>query len=383
MECKASEFQLDPSVTFLNAAYMSPLMRRVEEAGMAGLRLKRNPHQIGNEQFFEDVRRVKQQFAALIDAPDPGRVALVPSVSYGLGSVAQNLNMKAGDEIVVAGEQFPSNVYPWMRVANESGGQLRMVKPPPAHRERGKQWNERILEAINPKTRLVAIGHVHWADGTRFALSDIRARTRDVDALLVIDGSQSIGALPFSVRELQPDAVVTAAYKWLLGPYGIGLGWYSAAFDDGKPMEENWMNRQGSEQFQNLVNYTGTYQHGAQRYEVGERSNFILLPMLREALTVLNEWGVDSIQSYCRDLLPDFIHRIKEHGWIIEDEAWRPAHLFGIRPPDGEIPQSLKERINKAQISVSYRGDAIRVSPSVYNREDELITLAAVLLNGQ
>jgi selenocysteine lyase/cysteine desulfurase len=107
--------------------------------------------------------------------------------------------------------------------------------------QRGSVWNEKILSAIDNNTRAVALGNVHWADGTLFQLEEIRKRTRDVGALLIVDGTQSVGVMPFDVKKIQPDALVCAGYKWLLGPYSIGLAYYSEYFDEGTPIEESWL----------------------------------------------------------------------------------------------------------------------------------------------
>src|SRR5690606_28089578 len=143
--------------------------------------------------------------AKLINAPDPKRIVIIPSVSYGMANVVRNLDIKKGQHIIVATEQFPSNVYPWQRLCEDAGAQIISVAPPDNYSNRGKRWNEKILESINANTKAVAIGHVHWADGTRFDLEAIRKRTREVGALLVIDGTQSVGALPFDVQHIQPD----------------------------------------------------------------------------------------------------------------------------------------------------------------------------------
>ena len=115
---------------------------------------------------------------------------------------------------------------------------------------------------------------MHWTDGTRFDLAAIGARAREVGAALVVDGTQSVGALPFDVQQLRPDALVCATYKWLMGPYSLGFAYLGPRFDDGEPLEETWIGRRGSENFKELVDYQDDYQPGALRYDVGERSNF-------------------------------------------------------------------------------------------------------------
>jgi selenocysteine lyase/cysteine desulfurase len=376
--CKRSKFTLPPGLTYLNCAYMSPLPKNVEKVGTNNLRNKRNPTKISPEDFFTDSNLLREEYARLINVSNPKRIVIIPSVSYGLATVARNLKLESGNKIIVAAEQFPSNYYPWQRLCQEAGAEVKMIEPPADLLGRGEKWNEKILDAIDADTRAVAIGNVHWADGTLFQLEAIRKRTREVGALLVIDGTQSVGAMPFDVQKIQPDALICAGYKWLLGPYSIGLAYYGEYFDSGKPIEENWINRLNSENFDQLVNYQTAYQADSLRYEVGEHSNFILVPMLLKAIQQLNRWGIENIQSYCKHITKDSIDFLQAKGYWIENENFRSKHLFGIRMPGKDL-QKVKDTLYKNKIYVSLRGDAIRVAPNVYNDEKDMNRFVRVL----
>lgn len=370
---------MSTKVTYLNCAYMSPLLKAVEKQGIAGILKKRNPTSVSPQDFFTDTEKLRKEFAKLIQA-EASRIVIIPSVSYGMANVMNNLKVSASDNIIVASEQFPSNYYPWQRLQTDTGVQIKIISAPETKTNLGKQWNERLLEAIDTNTKLVALGHVHWADGTKFNLKEIRKLTREVGARLVIDGTQSIGALPFSVKEIQPDALICAGYKWLMGPYAIGLAYYGESFDNGKPVEENWINRLNSENFAALVNYQPEYQPGALRYEVGEHSNFILVPMMLEALKQINQWKPQAIQEYCKSITQKPVALLREAGFWIEEENARGYHLFGIRLPEGADLETIKKRIVKNKISVSFRGNAIRVSPHLYNTEADMMKLVRALI---
>ena len=380
MNCQKHLFNLDPEVCYLNCAYMSPLMKSVEEAGVKGILRKQQPNKVSAADFFTESDELRKEFSKLVNAKDPNSVVIIPSVSYGFATVAKNLQLKAGDEIVVAAEQFPSNIYPWRRAAQESGATIVTVSPPKVKENRGKSWNEHILEAINSKTKLVACGNIHWADGTLFNLKAIRAKTREVGAWLVVDGTQSIGAIPFDIQEIQPDALIAAGYKSLMGPYSIGMAYYGPVFNDGVPVEENWINRYESQDFANLVNYNDHYQPGALRYEIGEHSNFILVPMLLEAVKTLNSWGVENVKAYCDELVDDSIQKLRTAGYLIEELEYRASNLFGIRLGEGMEMGNIKSRLQEAHIFVSYRGDSIRVSPNVYNDAADMEKLVEALI---
>ena len=380
LTCQKDRFQLDSSVTYLNGAYMSPLLKSVEEAGIVGMRKKRTPSQLGHQEFFDEVDEVRRLFAQLINVTDEQRVAILPSVSYGMAVVAKNVSLSAGDNIVIVGEQFPSNVYAWQKLATQNRAEVKIVTAPETAENRGPQWNERLLDAIGERTRLVAVPHFHWSDGTRFDLMALREHTRAVGSWLVIDGTQSVGAAPFDAAAVQPDALVCGGYKTLMGPYGTALGYFSDAFDTGEPLEESWCNRHGSDDFANLVNYQDRYQPGALRYDVGERSNFINIPMLGQALCEISDWGVANVQAYCRSLVEPFVDALAGSGYQIEAADHRAHHLFGIRLPLHVNLISLQEALETAKISVSVRGNAVRVSPHVYNEPADLDKLSSCLL---
>lgn len=254
LACQRGEFSLPHDVHFLNCAYMGPLPLRAQEAGIAGIRRKAVPTGIATDDFFRDSDTARALFAAIIGAPDRTRIAIIPSVSYGVAAAARNLPCAAGQRVVLAAGQFPSNVYAWRRFAAEHRGTVHTVHAP-AGAQRGPAWTDAIVAAIDDTTAVVALPHVHWTDGTRFDLERIGAKAREHGAAVIIDGTQSIGAMAFDLDGIRPDAVFCAGYKWLLGPYGIGFGWFGPRFDNGVPLEETWLGRQGSHDFQRLADY--------------------------------------------------------------------------------------------------------------------------------
>ena len=376
LKCQREKFLLQSKYAYLNCAYMAPISKKVEKAGIKGIKRKRKPYQVGPEDFFKSADTCRQLFAELIDSSDTNRIAILPSVSYGIANVTHNLRGKRG-EIIVVDEQFPSNIYPWKAIESKDL-KVRFISKPEGT-EKGALWNESIVAAISDETVAVAIGNVHWADGTLFDLKRIREKTKDHQALLIIDGTQSVGALPISVQQLQPDALICAGYKWLFGPYSIALGYYGPAFDEGQPIEENWINRKGAENFGGLVNYEPAYQPQALRYEVGEHSNFILLPMMVEALKQLLKWSVPKVQEYCQHLTGYLINEIEPIGFRFDSPEFRVGHLIGLRPPQEMDVDKLQIAFKQKKISVSTRGNSIRVSPNVYNDERDIDRLIKTL----
>lgn len=377
--CQKQQFQLPDGTRYLNCAYMSPLSTRVVEAGRSGLVRKCAPMTIQPSDFFRGPDRVRELFARLVHAPDAGGIAVIPSVSYGFAIVARNTTVRPGQNVVVLEHQFPSNVYAWRRLCTASEARLRVIDVPPDETERGAALNEALLRAIDGDTALVAVPSVHWTDGTRLELESVGERARAVGAAFVIDGTQSVGAAPLHVPAVKPDALICAAYKWLLGPYSIGVAYFGPRYLDGFPLEETWMGRAGSEDFAGLVEYTDEYRAGAARFDVGEASNFVLTPMLEAALEQLLEWGVPNIQEYCDSLTAGPVERLAEAGFGAEAPPFRSSHLFGLRLPAGADPRRVQRMLASRHIFVSVRGSVVRVSPHVYNEASDLEALEEAL----
>ncbi|WP_235299426.1 aminotransferase class V-fold PLP-dependent enzyme [Portibacter marinus] len=372
LKCGRHLFSIEDHIHYLNNAYMSPNLKSVEVSGIVGVRAKSQPYRVISQDFFEPVDKLKQAFSNLINCTNHHHIAIVPSASYGLANVAANLTIGKKKKIIVPGEQFPSNYYVWERLAKENNLALEVISPPSYGDRRSSEWNEAILNAIDKDTLLVACGHVHWADGTLFNLQAFRSACDENDAYLIIDGSQSIGALAFDVQKIKPDALVTVGYKWLFGPYGIGFAYYNDKFLKGLPIEENWTIRKRSDDFKNLVNYNSEYRPGAARYSVGEHSNFILVPMMHTALTQLQVWTVEGLQAYSTNLIDDYLNAFKANGCFIEESSGRCNHILGVKLPDHFDMKKLSLALKERNVHISLRGKVIRLATSIYNSRSDL-----------
>ena len=372
-------FDIPQEITYLNIASQSPSFKAIYQAGLEGLKQKNLPYTIKISDYFEPVSELKKLFAQLVEVANYNRIVTIPSVSYGIATVANNIKLKPEDEILIIDEQFPSNVYSWQKLAKKYNATLKTVTTPKSKSNRAILWNEAILNAINSKTAVVAMGNIHWSNGTLFDLKSIREKTKSQNALLIIDGSQSVGALPFSVEELQPDALICAGYKWLFGPYGCAYAYYGTYFDNGSPLEESWMNRLHSENFTGLTNYEPQYKPLASRYSVGESGSFIYAKMQIAALKQVLEWTPKAIQNYCESISFEAVEKLEKLGCYIEDSNHRTHHLFGIELPNGLDLQALQKDLSNKNIYVSFRGNFIRISCHLFNTSEDFEPLIACL----
>lgn len=367
-------FQLPADIHYLNCAYMSPLLNSVEEAGIHAMQLKRNPIHISPKDFFTGAERLRENFGKLVNCAAK-QVAVIPSASYGLSTAVKNLPTNNGSMAILVADEFPSGYFSVEKWCRKNGKHLITVRPPKETESRGKIWNQAILDAIDSETSVVLMSSIHWADGTMYDLKAIGRKCNENDALFIVDGTQSVGALPIDVQEFQIDALVCAGYKWLMGPYSIGVAYFSEKFNGGEPLEESWMTRSNAQDFANLTKYVDDYSPGAGRYNVGEFSNFILVPMLNAAIEQIHDWGVENIQSYCDHLSRPLMQFFKQNGFWVEEDAFRAKHLFGVMLPQGTNREKLLQSLKEKQIYVSVRGEGIRVSLHLFNTAEDVKAL--------
>jgi selenocysteine lyase/cysteine desulfurase len=365
-------FEIPEDVAYLNCAYMSPQMRPAREAGERALERRAHPWQITPGNFFEEVEEARTLFARLIGGDADG-VAIVPSASYGIATAAANVHVEEGQSIVILEEQFPSNVYPWLELAKQRKASVVTVPRPEDH-----DWTAAVLDHIGQSTAVVAVPNCHWTDGSLLDLVRIGERVREVGAALVVDAIQSLGVYPLRIAEVKPDFLVAPAYKWLLGPYGVGFLYAGEEYRDGMPIEHNWINRAGSEDFAHLVKYRDDFQPGARRYDVGERSNFILLPMALAALRQILSWGVENISETLADLTGLVEEEAAKLGMEATPASIRAPHMLGLRI-GSRVPEDLATRLAGQGVYISVRGDSLRVSPHLYNTGEDVSRLFSAL----
>jgi len=365
-------FDLPADVAYLNIAYTAPLLHAAANAGRDAIQAKQHPWTISSTDFFSSVETVRSLFSEIVGC-DSDCVAIIPAVSYGIALAANNLPIKNGQSIVVLHDQFPSNVYSWRNAASQRNAVLKTV-PRPADND----WTPALMDSIEDDTAVVAVSNCHWTDGTLIDLEKIGEQCRSKGAALVLDGIQSLGALPFSIKRVQPDFLVAGAHKWLLGPYSFGFCYVDPKWHNGKALEENWMNRADSEDFSRLVDYRDSYQNGARRFDMGESSNFILSPIAAAALRQILDWGVENIAETLQAKTDAIADRAEEIGLVVAPKHARAPHLIGVLKPGGfrkELPNLLAQE----KIFVSVRGESIRIAPHLYTTEEDIERLFSAL----
>ena len=367
-------FDIPRTITYLNTASIGPRLKAVTEAGRNAIDRFASPWTITADDWFSGPETLRKGFAQFIGV-SVDAIALIPSASYGIAIAAKNIPLSANANIVVIEDQYPSNIYAWRRRAQESQATIRTVKRSSHH-----SLTQAILNLIDANTAVVAIPNCHWTDGELIDLMAVGEAARHVNAALVIDASQSLGALPIDFDAVQPDFVVSVGYKWLLGAYGLGYLYVHQKWSEmGIPLEESWLTRRGSEDFSKLVDYVDDYRTGARRFDFGEFPQFVSVPMSIAAIAQLNQWGASYIQT-------ELSHRTTQIRAICERlglgllPVERSAnHIVGLKLPPGKPPSTLSAALKAANIYVSVRGDTLRVAPHLHTDAEDLGRFGAAL----
>ncbi len=235
-----------------------------------------------------------------------------------------------------------------------------------------------MIDAIGPDTGIVAVPHCHWADGRVVDLEAVGEICRRTGAALVLDLTQSHGAMPIDFAAVRPDFAVAACYKWLMGPYGLAMLYVDSRHHQGEPIEHNWINRGGAEDFASLVDYRADYQPGARRFDMGEKSNPPLLMGASAALDFLLEFGVAAIGETLAGQTGAIAEAALPLGFVSAPAGIRAPHFLSLAFAPG-LPARLPEQLAQAQVHVSLRGSSLRVTPHLYNTGADHAALIATL----
>jgi len=368
-------FFLDEDMHYLNNAYKALMLRSNETVLQEAFETEKYPMKRTVNDFFGNIDLAHQLFGRLVNCP-ASQVALIPSTSYAFANALNNVSCKPGQHALTIEAEFPSDYFALNAWCEKNQAELRTIQ---SGEQSEKNWNERIIEAIDSQTAVVVMSAIHWMHGFVFDLEAIGRACKEVGAVFMVDGTQSVGARPMDVTTNHIDVLVCAGYKWLLGPYSLGCAYYSEQFDNGRPIENSWMNRKNARGFSDLTDYSHEYVEGAGRYNVGETSNFLLLPILINGLKQVLDWRVEEIMDYTSNLVAPFRGCFEAMGIPMVDEKYFAPHLFGLKVPHVNNVQALADDLKAENVIVSVRGTSLRVSVNVFNTAEDLEALIQVI----
>ena len=355
--------------TFLDHAAVSPLPRRVRQA-MARYVDHRGVTFGFKEEYESIAPRLRAAIARLIGAT-PEEIAFVQNTSLGLNIAAQSLPLKPGDNVIFCDMEFPSNVYPWMLLERQRGVEARCIP-----HDGGGLTLEALEKHADDRTRVVAVSSVEFLTGFRTDLEEMGAWCRERGIYFVVDGIQSVGAVPLDVRACYIDFLSCGGPKWLMGPIGIGFIYCRRELlEKITPPMAGCISVVGWEDWRD---YDLTFLPSAARFELGGY-NLVGMAGLLAAVELLLEVGVEAIHAHTLHLTDLLAADLQRRGYRVvsnREPARRSAILSFAVPGD---PHEAHARLQAAGVAVSLRERYIRVSPHGYNTEEEVARVGEVL----
>jgi selenocysteine lyase/cysteine desulfurase len=366
-------FDVPDDVAYFNCAYNSPQLNETSKRLLNGAKAKSHPWERTPDNFFDDAETIRRLAADMVGGDSEG-FAVIPAASYGLSTAARILEpgLTSGDKILVMAEEFPSNVLPWRRMAEESGAEIVTIATPA-----DGDWTQAILEAISDGVKVVAVSTCHWTNGAFIDLRRIAAASRDVGAAFVVDATQTLGAVPLSLSDIQPDFLIAAGYKWLLAPYGVSLMYVSERWRQARPLEETWMARDNASNFAALVNYSDVYMTGARRFDVGEKGT-ATLPGAIAAWEQILDWGIENISGSLAQINKTIADHLQHLGFQLPENAQRCNNMFGAILPE-KYQGNLVAELASRKIYISQRGNALRFAPHLHINDNDVNRLLEAL----
>lgn len=324
------------------------------------------------ENLISDTRK---RAAQLIHAK-PEEIALVGPTSLALSLIANGLNFRKHDNVLVYFDDYPSNVYPWMTLADR-GVEVRYLNI----RELGRLRVSDIMGQVDEQTKMVAIASCHFLTGWRVELEELGRQLRSKKILFCVDGIQTLGAFPTTVEYI--DFLAADAHKWLLGPCSAGIMYVRKELQDRlMPTIYGWHNVRNP----NFVAQEQmVFRNDARRYEAGT-NNLIGIAGLNAALKLIEETGVENIGRELLRKRSYLVPKLKDKGYTVLYADAAPQNSSGIvtfHKPDTDLA-ALQKTAADAGVQISLRTDRqgkqyLRVSPHFYNTDAELDRLLEVL----
>jgi cysteine desulfurase / selenocysteine lyase len=365
-------FPITERAVYLNHAAVSPPPATTIQAVEAQLRDVHENGSLNFRSWLAVKERARELLAGLLGA-QPEQVAFVRNTSDALSTVANGLTWKTGDNVVTFRREFPSNVYPWLRVRDVFGVEVRMCD------ERdGRVDLEELESLVDQNTRLIAISHVQFASGFRTDLERLGRLARQHDALFVVDVIQSLGVVPIDVGAELIDVAAGAGHKWLLTPEGVGYLYLSdRARERIQPTLVGWVSVPDPEDYQN---FEQGWNRGALAWETGT-GPAALIHGLKASLDLLNEYGPPRIAAYLEELTDHLCDRLKAQPYeIVSSRAvGEKSQIVCIRHMGGLSAMALYAQLKQQNIVTAPRGDRLRIAPHVYNSPNEMDRLVEAL----
>ena len=365
-------FPITERLVYLNHAAVSPLPTPTIKATEAQLHDVFESGSMHFRQWLSVKEEARRLLASLLGAR-PEQVAFMRNTSDSLSTVANGLRWKAGDNIVTFRHEFPSNIYPWLRLRETHGVEVRMCGE-----QNGRVDQEELCNLIDDRTRLVAISQVQFASGFRANIARLAEATRQKDALLVVDVIQGLGVVPTNVEQEGIDVAAGAGHKWLLTPEGVGYLYLSdRARERIEPTLVGWVSVQSPEDYDN---FDQQWNRCTLAWETGTGPN-ALIHGLKASLELLASVGTKRISNYLEEVTDYLCERLEglAYDLVSSRTPEDKSQIVCIKHRHGLSSMELYHRLAEQNIITAPRGDRLRIAPHFYNNHEDIDRLLSAL----
>ncbi len=301
------------------------------------------------------------------------QIAFTRNTSDGFATIANGIDWAEGDNIVSFAQEFPSNYYPWRRVRDDIGVELRLCP----ERE-GRIDLDELISMIDANTKVVALSSVQYGSGFRSDLEKVGRAARSADALFCVDIIQGFGQLPYDLPAEYVDAASCASHKWLCAPEGCGFLYLSdRARERVNPTLVGWISVETPWDF---ADKEQPFKPNALAWESGT-FNSSLLYGLEQSLKLLHETGAERIEAHLADLTDQLCDSLagRNYGVVSSRAPGERSAIVCIRGTNGLDANAIAARLEEANVIVAPREGRVRISPHFYNNSEDIDQLLEAL----
>lgn len=364
-------FPVTERFAFLSHAAISPLNTRLTAAVQTELeQAQQLPFTLYYPRMLAIFKTMRDRIATLINARSVEELVMMPNTAAGLNTAAQSLPLSAGDNILVLDGDYPANIYPWLNLASK--GVFTKFVP-----QKQGGLDIAALEArIDRRTRVIALSTVMFATGFRNDIEAVGKLCRAHGIYFVVDGIQSLGAIPMDVQAYNIDFLACGSQKWLLSAPGAGFLYCREEILDDL-VAGAYVGASSVVDANNYLDYNFTFPHSAERFNLGT-PNVMGATALNAALGMLLEVGIEKIQRRIEILVDTLINDLTERGYNLAAST-EAAHRSGIVVAQVPDPPIALHRLQDAGIIATLRGSGVRFAPHFYNTTEEVMRVGEVL----
>ena len=327
-----------------------------------------------NEDAEQNVFEVLHLAAARLINTSSENISAGSSATELLSSLAWAVSPTKDQNVVSTRIVFPSTVYPWQRVANSTGCEIRL-----ANEKKNFVNVDDIIDLIDQNTKVVCVSHVEFSNGQAFDLDLLSQAAHEHDALFVVDATQSAGVIPIDVKKTPIDVLVAGAYKWLCGPFGAAFMYITSELLD--KLEPGLVGFRSHENMWDLNASRLEYSKGAKKFEFSTMAFGCAIGLAR-SIDYLNTIGVKNIFDYNMQLCDILIEGLQSRNAVINSPLDKKNGSSIITAYfDGVDTETIIKSLKAAQIFVSNRAGSIRFSPHLYNNDIDIETTLTELDN--